>query len=69
MIRLGVVGHRGYDGLADLLRTLVRLAPELGIEPYFENDLHELAGEGEPARVCELQAQALDFEMGARLIG
>jgi NAD+ kinase len=47
VIRLGVVGHRGYDGLAEVLRTLLRLAPELGIEPHFESDLHEVAGEGE----------------------
>jgi NAD+ kinase len=47
VIRLGVVGHRGYDGLAEVLRCLLRVAPALGIEPHFESDLHEIAGEGQ----------------------
>ena len=29
MIRVGVVGHQGYGGLADVLATLHRLAPAL----------------------------------------
>ena len=31
-MRLGVVGHRGYDRLPDVLGTLSRLAPALGLE-------------------------------------
>ena len=55
MIRLGVVGHRGYDGLAEVLRSLLRLAPALGIASHVEGELYELAGEGE-----RLDEDALD---------
>jgi NAD+ kinase len=43
MIRLGVVGHLGYAKLTDVLQTVLRLAPQLDIEPQFERDLHEIA--------------------------
>lgn len=43
MIRLGVVGHRGYDGLADIVRSVCRLAHELELEPLFEPDLLDVA--------------------------
>jgi NAD+ kinase len=43
VIRLGVVGHKGYDGLADIVRCVFRLAPELGLEPIFEPDLLDVA--------------------------
>jgi NAD+ kinase len=46
-MHLGVVGHRGYDGLAEVLRALLRLAPGLDLCPVFEGDLRELVGEGE----------------------
>jgi len=46
-MRLGVVGHRGYHGLTDVLRTLERLAPVLGLSLAYEGELHELAGNGE----------------------
>jgi NAD+ kinase len=39
MIRLGVVGHRGYHRLPDLLRNVLRLAPELTLEVHVEPDL------------------------------
>ena len=42
MIRLGVVGHPGYDGLPAVLRSLTEAASRLGIEPYFEKDLMPL---------------------------
>jgi NAD+ kinase len=42
MIRLGVLGHRGYGRLPEVLRTVLRLAPELGFDVRFENDLHEV---------------------------
>jgi NAD+ kinase len=45
-MKLGVVGHRGYQGLPDVLRTLLRLAPGLDLDVYFEPDLFEIAGEG-----------------------
>lgn len=48
MIRLGVVGHRGYDELPSVLRTLSELAPTLGLELYFEDKLYEVAQGGHP---------------------
>jgi NAD+ kinase len=42
-MRLGVVGHRGYDGLADVLRRLLSLEAALDMELVFEPDLHDLA--------------------------
>jgi NAD+ kinase len=44
VIRLGVVGHRGYTGLPVVLRTLSELAPALGLELSYEDELHEVAG-------------------------
>jgi NAD+ kinase len=46
VIRLGVVGHRGYDELPAVLRTLQELAPALGLELYFEQELFEVAKGG-----------------------
>jgi NAD+ kinase len=45
-MRLGVVGHRGYERLPDVLHTLLRLAPALDLELQFERDLFEVAGDG-----------------------
>jgi NAD+ kinase len=45
-MRLGVIGHQGYDGLPEILRTLFRLAPALGIEAFLEQGLHDVAGKG-----------------------
>ncbi|HKG93077.1 MAG TPA: NAD(+)/NADH kinase [Gemmatimonadaceae bacterium] len=47
-MRVGVVGHRGYTGLAGIMGTLLRVAPELGMRLSFERGLHELANDGEP---------------------
>lgn len=44
MIRLGVVGHRGYAGLPAVLQTLHELSPALGLELAYEDELHEVAG-------------------------
>ena len=46
MIRLGVIGHRGYvdAGLGGVLRSLGQIAPELGIELSFEQELLEEEG-------------------------
>ncbi|HEU4563366.1 MAG TPA: NAD(+)/NADH kinase [Gemmatimonadaceae bacterium] len=44
MKRIGVVGNRRYEGLADVLHRLRRAAPELGFSLAFEPDLHDLAG-------------------------
>ncbi len=37
--RLGVLGHRGYEGLQDVLAELQRLAPQLGVSLFLERGL------------------------------
>ena len=44
-MRLGVVGHRGYDDLLPLLETLRRLSPALDVRLVLEPDLAALAPE------------------------
>lgn len=75
MIRLGVVGHRGYGKLPEVLRTVLRLAPDLGLEVHFESELHDivpgthrLAG---PQHIDALLTLGGDGTMlrGARLLG
>ncbi len=46
-MRLGVVGHRGYVGLPAILGTLLDIAPELGLQLSFEEELWEIAEEGD----------------------
>jgi NAD+ kinase len=46
VIRVGVVGHQGYGGLADVLATLRRLAPALELELSYEDSLLAAAGDG-----------------------
>ncbi|HXT15582.1 MAG TPA: NAD(+)/NADH kinase [Gemmatimonadaceae bacterium] len=46
MTRLGVVGHQGYSGFPAVLRTLGELAPALKLELFYEEELYELAGNG-----------------------
>jgi len=43
VIRLGVIGHRGYAeaGLGAVLRTLGQIAPGLGLDLYVESDLRD----------------------------
>jgi NAD+ kinase len=48
VIRLGVVGHLGYQDLPSVLRTLGELAPALGIELHYERELFEVAKAGKP---------------------
>ena len=43
-MRLGVIGHKGYEELPGILRTLFRLAPSLNIEPFLESEIAEVAG-------------------------
>jgi NAD+ kinase len=45
-MRVGVIGHTGYDDLPEILSGLTRLAPELGLELEFENELYEVAQAG-----------------------
>ncbi|MDB4907165.1 MAG: inorganic polyphosphate/ATP-NAD kinase [Gemmatimonadetes bacterium] len=40
MIRLGVVGHLGYESVSGVLRTLRELAPGLGLQLFAEPELH-----------------------------
>ena len=46
MKTLGVVGHQGYDDLAEILGRLVSLAPALGLSVAFERELFEVAHAG-----------------------
>jgi NAD+ kinase len=46
--RLGVVGNRSYEGLDQVLATLRRKAPELGIDLAFESELQHLVPDAEP---------------------
>ena len=48
MMRIGVVGHRGYRGLPEVLRGLLDAAPSLGLTLGFEDELIEFAPGGEP---------------------
>lgn len=45
-MRLGVIGHQGYDDLPAILGRMSRTAPGLGLELFFEQGLHEQAGAG-----------------------
>lgn len=45
-MRLGVIGHTGYEDLPDILQGLLRLAPELDLDLRFEPELYEVAGGG-----------------------
>lgn len=56
MTRLGVVGHLGYPGLPAVLRTLGELAPALGLELFYEEELFAVAGNGR----CLTEPGALD---------
>ncbi|MBV9879183.1 MAG: NAD(+)/NADH kinase [Gemmatirosa sp.] len=40
-LRVGVVGHRGYPGLGEIMSTLLALAPQLHLELAFEEELAE----------------------------
>jgi NAD+ kinase len=45
--RLGVIGHPGYDGLTEILATLAREAPRLGLALACEEQLREVGGVGD----------------------
>jgi NAD+ kinase len=75
VIRLGVVGHLGYEGLPDVLATLRRLAPALGLSLSFEEALREVAGHDAraivPAEVDALLTLGGDGTLlrAARIVG
>lgn len=74
MIRLGVVGHLGYQGLPAVLRTLGELAPALGIELFYERELFDVANDGkrldDPSQLDALLTLGGDGTLlrGARVI-
>ncbi len=73
MIRLGVVGHRGYTDLPAVLQTLHELSPALGLELAYEDELHEVAGGKrieDPSRLDALLTLGGDGTLlrGARVI-
>ncbi|MDO8502198.1 MAG: NAD(+)/NADH kinase [Gemmatimonadaceae bacterium] len=43
-MRVGVIGHTGYEDLPAILEGLLRLAPPLGLDLLFEQEMHEVAG-------------------------
>jgi len=50
-MRVGVIGHRGYAGLPGVLGALLELAPTIGVTLAFEDELYEIAEDGEPLEV------------------
>jgi NAD+ kinase len=45
-MRVGVIGHSGYEDLPEILDGLLRLAPELELELEFEQDMYDAARGG-----------------------
>lgn len=45
-MRVGVIGHKGYEELPEMLRTLFAAAPGLDVELLFEPDLYAIAEVG-----------------------
>jgi NAD+ kinase len=74
VIQLGVVGHPGYDELPGVLQTIAELAPALGLELFYERELHELCGVGarltDPSQLDALMTLGGDGTLlrGARLV-
>lgn len=58
MTRLGVAGHLGYDGLADVLATLRTLAPSLGFTLSYEESILDFAGTS-PTRIVDGEVDAM----------
>ena len=58
MIRVGVVGHQGYGGLAEVLATLRRLAPPLELQLSYEDSLLPVAGHG-ASRIAPQEVDAM----------
>ncbi len=74
MIRLGVIGNLRYEGLPAVLTSLSALAPSLAITPVFEDELYQIAQNGErladPSEIDALLTLGGDGTMlrGARLV-
>jgi NAD+ kinase len=45
-MRLGIIGHLGYEGVPEILHELVKLAESLDLDLQFEGGLHEAARGG-----------------------
>ena len=58
MTRVGVVGHQGYGGLAEVLATLRRLAPALELDLSYEDSLLPVAGNG-AGRIAAQEVDAM----------
>ena len=73
-MRVGVIGHSGYDELAEILHGLLKLAPQLGLELSFEREMRDVANAGEllsdPRSIDALISLGGDGTLlrGARLI-
>jgi NAD+ kinase len=74
-MRIGVVGHLGYDGLDELVAHIIAVAPGLGLSVEFEPSLRALAGDdatliADPAKLDGLVAFGGDGTLlrGARLL-
>lgn len=61
-MRVGVIGHRGYVGLPAILGTLLDIAPSLGLTLAFEDELWEIAEDGE--RLGDPQSVQALFTLG-----
>lgn len=73
-MRVGVIGHSGYDELPGILRGLLELAPQLGLELEFEREMRDVANAGklldDPRTIDALVSLGGDGTLlrGARLI-
>jgi NAD+ kinase len=53
-MRIGVIGHQGYDGLTEIIQMLERVAPELGLRLLYEPGLVDVVdGVGAEGRELE----------------
>jgi len=73
-MKVGVIGHTGYDDLPEILDGLLRVAPELGLELQFEHEMFEVAHGGaqleDPKAIDALVTLGGDGTLlrGARLV-
>lgn len=73
-MRIGVIGHTGYEELPGILQGILRLAPELGLDLEFEASMHEVANAGrrleDPKSIDALVTLGGDGTLlrGARLV-
>jgi NAD+ kinase len=73
-MRVGVIGHTGYEDLPEILSSLTTLAPECGVHLEFESELYEVARSGkllgDPSSIDALITLGGDGTLlrGARLV-